>query len=77
LLRELGHPIITTSVIKPDESLFNHPEEIDQMYGKALDMVIDGGSIVAEHSSIIDLTGDEPAVVRKGKGDLKLISEEQ
>ena len=77
LLTELGHPIITTSVTKPDESLYNHPEEIDQMYGKALDMVIDGGSIVAEHSSIVDLTGDEPVVVRKGKGDLSFISEEK
>jgi tRNA threonylcarbamoyl adenosine modification protein (Sua5/YciO/YrdC/YwlC family) len=77
LLTELGHPIITTSVTGPDESLYNHPEEIDQLYGKTLDLVIDGGSIVAEHSSIIDLTGDEPVVVRKGKGDLSFISEEK
>jgi tRNA threonylcarbamoyl adenosine modification protein (Sua5/YciO/YrdC/YwlC family) len=77
LVRELEHPIITTSVTKPDESLYNHPEEIDQMYGKALNLVIDGGSIVAEHSSIIDLTGDEPVVIRKGKGDLSFISEEK
>lgn len=77
LLQELQHPIVTTSVTKPDDSLYNHPEEIDQMFGKALALVIDGGSIVAEHSSIIDLTGDEPVIVRKGKGDLSFIREQE
>jgi tRNA threonylcarbamoyl adenosine modification protein (Sua5/YciO/YrdC/YwlC family) len=74
LVRELGHPIITTSVIKPDESLYNDPEEIDQMFGKTLDLVIDGGTIVAEHSSIVDLTQDYPRVLRAGKGDVSFIA---
>ncbi len=73
LVRELGHPIITTSVIKPDESLYSDPEEIDQMFGKAIDLVIDGGTIVAEHSSIVDLTEDFPRVLRTGKGDVSFI----
>jgi len=74
LVRELGHPIITTSVIKPDESLYSDPEEIDQMFGKALDLVIDGGTIVAAHSSIVDLTDDYPRVLRAGKGDVSFIT---
>jgi len=74
LVRELGHPIITTSVTKPDESLYNDPEEIDQMFGRQLDMVIDGGIIVAEHSSIIDLTDERPQVLRPGKGDVSFIA---
>jgi tRNA threonylcarbamoyl adenosine modification protein (Sua5/YciO/YrdC/YwlC family) len=76
LVRELGHPIITTSVTKPDESLYNDPEEIDQMFGRQLDMVIDGGTIVAEHSSIIELTDDYPQVLRAGKGDVSFITQE-
>ncbi len=72
LVRELGHPIISTSVYKPDEGLFNEPAEIEERFGKKLDLVIDGGVIVAEHSSIIDLTGDSPKVIRKGKGDVGL-----
>lgn len=76
LVRALDHPIITTSVTKPDESLYSDPEEIDQMFGKTLDLVIDGGTIVAEHSSIIDLTDDHPRVLRKGKGDVGLITED-
>jgi len=76
LVRELGHPIITTSVIKPDESLYSDPEEIEQMFGKALDLVIDGGTIVAAHSSIVDLTEDYPRVLRAGKGDVSFIREQ-
>ena len=72
LVKELGHPIISTSVSKPDEGLFNEPAEIEERFGKQLDLVIDGGVIVAEHSSIIDLTGDSPKVIRKGKGDVNL-----
>jgi tRNA threonylcarbamoyl adenosine modification protein (Sua5/YciO/YrdC/YwlC family) len=72
LVKELGHPIISTSVYKPDEGLFNDPAEIEERFGKQLDLVIDGGVIVAEHSSIIDLTGDSPKVIRKGKGDVSL-----
>ncbi len=75
LVRELGHPIITTSVIKPDESLYSDPEDIDRMFGKALDVVIDGGIIVAAHSSIVDLTEDSPRVLRAGKGDVSFIRE--
>jgi tRNA threonylcarbamoyl adenosine modification protein (Sua5/YciO/YrdC/YwlC family) len=70
LVKELGHPIISTSVSKPDESLFNDPNQIEERFGKQLDLVIDGGVLVAEHSSIIDLTEDVPRVVREGKGDV-------
>lgn len=72
LVKELGHPIISTSVYKPDEGLFNDPIEIEERFGKQLDLIIDGGVIVAEHSSIIDLTDDFPKVIRRGKGDVSL-----
>ncbi len=72
LVRELGHPIISTSVSDSTEGLYNDPSDIDERFGKQLDLVIDGGTIVAEHSSIIDLTEDTPNVIRKGKGDVTL-----
>jgi tRNA threonylcarbamoyl adenosine modification protein (Sua5/YciO/YrdC/YwlC family) len=72
LVKELGHPIISTSVYKPDESLYNDPSEIEERFGRQLDLVVDGGVIVAEHSSIIDLTDEFPKVVRVGKGDVSL-----
>jgi tRNA threonylcarbamoyl adenosine modification protein (Sua5/YciO/YrdC/YwlC family) len=73
LVRELEHPIITTSVTKPDETLYNDPEEIDQQFGKKLNVVIDGGRIKPEHSSIIDLTGEQVEVLRVGKGDTSFL----
>jgi tRNA threonylcarbamoyl adenosine modification protein (Sua5/YciO/YrdC/YwlC family) len=72
LVKEVGHPIISTSVYKLDESLYNDPSEIEERFGKQLDLVIDGGVIVAEHSSMIDLTDDSPKVIRRGKGDVSL-----
>jgi tRNA threonylcarbamoyl adenosine modification protein (Sua5/YciO/YrdC/YwlC family) len=72
LVKELGHPIISTSVSKPNEGLYNDPAEIEERFGKQLDLVIDGGVIVAKHSSIIDLTDDFPKVIRVGKGDVSL-----
>ena len=72
LVKELGHPIISTSVNKPDEGLYNDPAEIEERFGKQLDLVIDGGVIFPEHSSIIDVTDESPKVIRKGKGDVSL-----
>src|SRR4030066_262548 len=72
LVRELGHPIISTSVYKPDEGLYNDPAEIEERFAKQLDLVIDGGVLVAENSSVIDLTDEFPKVIRKGKGDVSL-----
>ncbi len=72
LVKELGNPIISTSVNRPDQGLYNDPQEIEERFGKQLDLVIDGGVIVAEHSSIVDLTDDAPKVIRKGKGDVIL-----
>ena len=70
LVRELGHPIISTSVYRPDEELYSDPREIEDRFDKSLDLVIDGGIIVAEHSSVIDLTDEVPVVIRRGKGDV-------
>ena len=72
LVKELGNPIISTSVYKPNEGLYNDPSEIEERFGRQLNLVIDGGVIVAGHSSIIDLTDDFPQVIRKGKGDITL-----
>ncbi len=72
----LGNPIITTSVKNTDDELFNDAEEIAERIGKLVDLVIDGGRIEAHHSTIIDLSGDTPVVVREGKGDTSIVFEE-
>lgn len=70
IIRELGNPIISTSVTKLDEQLYNDPEEIHEMLKGKLDLVINGDRIVAEHSTIVDLTEEIPKILRKGKGDI-------
>jgi len=71
IVREFGHPIISTSVKRQDEHLYSDPVEIHDTLKPYLDLVIDGGAIVAEHSTIVDLTGDSPEVIREGKGDIQ------
>jgi tRNA threonylcarbamoyl adenosine modification protein (Sua5/YciO/YrdC/YwlC family) len=70
IVRELGHPIISTSAMLPGGEMLYDPAEIDSKLGNALDLVIDGGLYVSEPSSVIDLTEDRPKVLRKGKGDV-------
>jgi tRNA threonylcarbamoyl adenosine modification protein (Sua5/YciO/YrdC/YwlC family) len=72
IVERLRHPIISTSVYKADEELYSDPGDIEERFGKQLDLVIDGGVIIAEHSSVIDLTNEEPSVIRRGKGDVSL-----
>ncbi len=70
LVRELGHPIISTSAMRPDGEMLYDPEEIDRQLGKTVDLIIDGGVLASEPSSVIDFTEDVPKILRKGKGDV-------
>ena len=70
IVKDLGHPVISTSAMLADGEAFYDPADIEKKLGHALDMVIDGGVLVSEPSSVIDLTEDIPKVLRAGKGDV-------
>lgn len=70
LVRLLGHPIISTSASREDGTVMSDPYEIEEYYKKNLDLVIDGGIIIPEPSSVISLINDTPEVIRVGKGDV-------
>jgi tRNA threonylcarbamoyl adenosine modification protein (Sua5/YciO/YrdC/YwlC family) len=74
IVKELGRPIITTSIHDQDEVLeyLTDPELIHEKYMDFVDVVIDGGYGNNEASTIVDCTGDEPEVVRQGLGILEL-----
>ncbi|MBI3601182.1 MAG: threonylcarbamoyl-AMP synthase [Nitrospinae bacterium] len=72
-LKELGHPIITTSANISEGEELNDPEDIEDKLGYSLDLIIDGGVLISEPSTIIDLTGDSPAVLREGKGKINKV----
>ena len=71
ILEELGQPLLGSTLIMPGETQpLNDPEEIRERLEKQLDLVIDGGPCVCEPSTVIDLTGAEPVLVRAGRGSL-------
>jgi tRNA threonylcarbamoyl adenosine modification protein (Sua5/YciO/YrdC/YwlC family) len=74
LVRELGRPIITTSIHDPDEIIeyTTDPELIHEKYNEFADAVIDGGYGKNEASTIVDCTGEEIEILRQGLGILEL-----
>ena len=75
LVKELGNPLISTSVHDDDEILeyITDPELIHEKYQTILDLVIDGGYGKNEASTIVDCTGNEPEILREGLGDIDII----
>ncbi len=65
----LGRPLISTSATLEDGTILNDPEEIEKRFRGTIDIVI-AEECPGEPSSIIDLTGDEPVLIRRGLGDL-------
>jgi tRNA threonylcarbamoyl adenosine modification protein (Sua5/YciO/YrdC/YwlC family) len=75
LVEELGNPIVSTS-IRDDDTILEYttdPELIYEKWGSLVDLVIDGGFGDNTASTIIDLTGDSPEVIREGKGSLDVL----
>ena len=70
LLEELGEPLIGTTLQLPDDDhMLSDPEEVQERLGKQIELVIDGGAGTLEPTTIIDLTGPEPVLLREGRGD--------
>ncbi|EKU84627.1 MULTISPECIES: L-threonylcarbamoyladenylate synthase [Massilia] len=70
LLEELGEPLIGTTLQLPgDDHMLSDPEEVRERLEKQIELIIDGGAGMLEATTIIDLTGPEPELVREGRGD--------
>jgi len=70
----LGVPIVTTSANLSGEDPVGDPLEINRQFGKNLDLVIDGGLLTTDVSSVISLLGGQPELLRKGAGDLSWLT---
>jgi tRNA threonylcarbamoyl adenosine modification protein (Sua5/YciO/YrdC/YwlC family) len=71
LLSLFGEPLLATTCIAPGETApMNDPEQIGARFGKALQAVVDSGACPAEPTTVVDLSGDEPVLVRQGRGPL-------
>ena len=71
LLRELGEPIMSSTLLLPgDEEPLTDAQQIMGRLDHEVGVVIDGGPSGLEPSSVIDLSGASPVIVRRGKGDV-------
>jgi tRNA threonylcarbamoyl adenosine modification protein (Sua5/YciO/YrdC/YwlC family) len=71
LVRALGHPLATTSAALPGEEPLIDARDIQDRFGHGLDMILDGGVTLNEPSTVLDLTGPLPTVLREGKGRIE------
>lgn len=70
LVEGLGNPIISTSANLPEGENFSNASLLNDYFGAQIDLVIDGGPVSGQESSVISLINDEPEVFRKGLGDV-------
>ena len=74
LLEILGQPLLATTLIAPGESEpMNDAEEIRARFEKSVQAIVDAGACPMRPTTVVDLTGDEPVLVRLGGGDPALL----
>ena len=72
LLAELGEPLLSSTLILPDHGVaLNDAEEIRAHLDHQLDAIIDAGPCGLEVTTVIDISGDRPVLLREGKGDIR------
>jgi tRNA threonylcarbamoyl adenosine modification protein (Sua5/YciO/YrdC/YwlC family) len=74
LLAELGQPLLATTLIAPGETEpMNDPHEIRERFQKLIDAVVDAGACAMQPTTVVDLTGPVPTLIRRGRGDPGLL----
>ena len=74
LLELLGQPLLATTLIAPDEAEpMNDPARIRERFEKSVQAIVDAGACPMQPTTVIDLSGDAPVVVRLGRGDPALL----
>lgn len=68
----LGHPLLSSSLPGEMVEEYTDPELIHAKFGKSVDMVIDGGIGGMEYSTIVDMTEEQPEIIRQGLGVVEL-----
>ncbi|MGA7838958.1 MAG: L-threonylcarbamoyladenylate synthase [Ignavibacteriaceae bacterium] len=72
IVRELGNPVVSTSTTnRKGDTLFD-PLEIKSIFSNKVDLMLANGALVGDASSVIDLSEDEPEIIREGAGDVTM-----
>ena len=74
IVRMLGNPVITTSANLAGEEPVGDPDLIDINFGTQLELIVDGGMLTTDVSSVVSLVGDFPEILRVGAGDVSWCS---
>ena len=74
IVHELGHPMVTTSVNETGEEPLVDPVDIDEKFGRSLDMVVDGGVLLGDPSTVISVIDDTIEGLREGTADISWIT---
>jgi tRNA threonylcarbamoyl adenosine modification protein (Sua5/YciO/YrdC/YwlC family) len=78
LLGELGEPLLSSTLMLPgDDEPLNDANKIRAKLSHQLDLILDGGACGVQPTTVIDLSGDEPILVRLGKGDAAVFGFDQ
>ena len=74
LLELLGQPLLATTLIAPGETEpMNDPHQIRDHFQKLIQAVVDAGACAMQPTTVVDLSGGEPVLVRQGRGDAALL----
>jgi len=71
LVRELGRPLLSTSVPQGEDDYYTDPQAIAETFRHDVELVLDAGPLANQPSTIIDLSGVTPVLIRHGAGDLE------
>jgi tRNA A37 threonylcarbamoyladenosine synthetase subunit TsaC/SUA5/YrdC len=74
LVKELGHPVISTTATLAEGQVLSDASLIHETLGAQIDLVIDGGPVPGRPSSVVALIDDMPEVIRVGLGDVSFFS---
>lgn len=75
IVKELGHPILSTTLPGTMVEEFTDPELMHDNFNKLVDVVADGGIGGIVPSTVVDCTGDEPVLIRQGAGEWEMVRE--
>ena len=70
IIEALGNPVLNTSAAsEDDETPVRTALEVDDLFGRQVDLIVDGGDILPEPSTVVSLLSEQPEILRDGRGD--------
>jgi tRNA threonylcarbamoyl adenosine modification protein (Sua5/YciO/YrdC/YwlC family) len=72
IVKQLGNPLVSTSTTTRKGDIVTDPMEIKNIFNSQVDLMLASKNLIYKPSSVIDLSGEEPVIVREGAGDVSI-----